>query len=103
MKKLVLAVCMCLFLSVPAAWSACTAQEFQKVMAEMEATMGALSKDGAKMDAANAAIEKEFEAEAMEFGQMAQSAGGDPAKTQAVLDKGCDLYGRINKRLNEFK
>ena len=25
------------------------------------------------------------------------------AKAQEMLDKGCDLYGRMNKRLNEFK
>ena len=71
MKKLILAVCMCMFLSVPVAYAACTAQDFQK--------------------------------EVMEFAKMAQTAAGDPAKSQEMLDKGCDLYGRMNKRLNEFK
>ena len=103
MKKLVLAACMCVFLSVPAAYGACTAQDFQKEVMDLQTNMTELSKDPAKVAQANEALEKEFQAEVMEFAKMAQNAAGDPAKAQEMLDKGCDLYGRMNKRLNEFK
>ena len=102
MKKLVLAACMCMFLSVPMAYAACTAQDFQKEVMDLQTNMTELSKDPAKGAKASEALE-EFQAEAMEFAKMAQAASGDPAKAQEMLDKGCDLYGRMNKRLNEFK
>ena len=103
MKKLILAVCVCMFLSVPVAYATCTAQDFQKEVMDLQTNMTELSKDPAKVAEANEALEKEFQAEVMEFAKMAQNAAGDPAKAQEMLDKGCDLYGRMNKRLNEFK
>ena len=104
MKKLFLALCAVFVLSLPVAADAgCTAQDFQKEVMDMQTTMTELSKSSDKMTKANAAMEKEFQAEILDFAKLAQTAAGDPAKTQEMLDKGCVLYGRINKKLNEFK
>ena len=104
MKKLLIAVCAVFILSMPvAANAACTAQEFQKEVMDMQNSMTELSKTPDKMAKANEAIEKEYQTEIMDFAKMAQESAGDPAKAQAMLDKGCDLYGRMNKRINEFK
>ena len=104
MKKLLLAICAVFLLAMPvAANAACTAQEFQKEVADMQNSMTELSKTPDKMNKANEAIEKEYQTEIMDFAKMAQESAGDPAKVQTMLDKGCDLYGRMNKRLNEFK
>ena len=104
MKKLLIAVCAVFILSMPvAANAACTAQEFQKEVMDMQNSMTELSKTPDKMAKANEAIEKEYKDEIMDFAKMAQESAGDAAKAQAMLDKGCDLYGRMNKRINEFK
>ncbi len=103
MKKRILAGFLYLFFSVSPAYAACTAQDFQALVVDLQTSMTSLSHDPAKLAAANAAIEKEFQSEMLEFATMADSAAGDPAKMQAMLDKGCDLYGRINKRMSDFR
>ena len=81
----------------------CTAEDFQKEVVAMQATMTELSKNSDKATKANAEIEKKYNDELMEFMKFAQTAAGDTAKAQEVLDKGCDLYSKINKTLNEYK
>ena len=101
-KALLFAVAM-LFASGVFAKAGCTAEEFQKEAMAMQAVMTELSKNPEKFAKANAEFEKTYSDEMMEFAKFAQSAAADPAKAQEVLDKGCDLYGRMNKTLNEYK
>ena len=104
MKKLLLVICAVFLLASPVvANAACTAQEFQKEVMDLQTNLTELSKDQSKVLKANEAIEKEFNTEVMEFAKFAQTAAGDASKTQEMLDKGCDLYGRMNKRLQEFR
>ena len=102
LKKLCLA-CAFVVLSASTAFAACTIEEFQKEVTDMQGHMTALSQDQAKFQKVNEEFEKLFSAELMEFAQFAQTAAGDPAKQQEMLDKGCDLYGRMNKKLEEYK
>ena len=81
----------------------CTAEDFQKEVMAMQTTMTELSKDSDKLAKANADLEKKYNDEIMEFAKFAQSAAGDKVKAQEMLDKGCDLYSRMNKTLNEYK
>ena len=101
-KSFLLAVIMVLGMGAFAK-AACSPQDFQKEVMAMQTTMTEMSKDPEKFAKINEEFEKMFSPELMEFAKMAQGAAGDPTKTQEMLDKGCDLYGRMNKMLNENK
>ena len=101
-KALLLAVAM-LLVGGTFAKAGCTAEDFQKEVLAMQATMTELSKDSDKLGRANAEVEKQYKDELLEFAKLAQSFGGDQSKAQEMLDKGCDLYSRMNKTLNGYK
>ena len=103
MKKLVLSVCAFIILFASNAFGACTAEEFQKEVMAMQTTLAELSKDSDKFAKINAEMEAQFKNEILGFAQFAQGAAGDPAKAQEMLDKGCDLYGRMNTYLKSQK
>ena len=102
-KKILLASALMVLCSGAFAEAACTPEEFQQEIMGMQNSIIEFSKDEAKLIEVNAAIEKEFNAEIMEFAQMSQGVGTDAGKAQELMDKGCDLYRRINARLAGFK
>jgi hypothetical protein len=102
MKKLLCLACALLISSASAAFAACTGEEFAKEVAIMQENVAELAKDAGKMEKATAAMEQ-YNRELAEFAELAQSAAADPQKVQSMLDRGCDLYSRINKTLVEFK
>ena len=101
-KALLLAIALVLF-GGAFVKAACTPEEFQKELVSMQATMAEVTKDADKFAKANAAFEEKYSAEIMELAQLTQAAAGDPSKTQEMLDKGCDLYRKMNETLNEYK
>ena len=103
LRKILIVSALMVFCSGAIAQAACTPEEFQNEVMGMQNSIVEFSKDANKLTEVNAVIEKEFSKEIMEFAQMSQSAAADPNKAQEIMDRGCDLYGRINKRLADFK
>jgi hypothetical protein len=85
------------------AFGACTVEDFQKELNSMQASVAELAKDTDKYAKVGNMIEQEYKAELEAFAKMTSEAAGDAQKAQAMLDKGCDLYARINKSLEAFK
>jgi NADP-dependent 3-hydroxy acid dehydrogenase YdfG len=103
MKKILCMACAVVILSASSAFGACTAEDFQKEVLAMQTSLVALANTPEKLAEVNAALEKEFNPEVLEFSQLAQNANGDAVKTQEMLDKGCDLYSRMNKKIDSLK
>jgi uncharacterized protein HemX len=103
MKKIVCLACALIILSASVVFGACTAEDFQKELVAMQATMAALDAGADKTQQISDELEKSFGSEMEEFALLVQEAATDAAKKQPMLDKGCDLYHRINAKLNELK
>lgn len=106
MKKLLcLAIAMLLF-SASAAFSKCTPEEFQKMLVEMQTSLQEISKkDASKLQELNKEMEALFTADLKELEGMTKDAASsqDATKAQALLDKSCVLYKKINEKINEYK
>jgi hypothetical protein len=102
MKKILCLACALLICSAFTAFAACTGEDFQKEVMSMKTTMSAFGQDADKMAKVAAAMEQ-YNQELGEFAELVQSASADPQKVQAMLDRGCDLYSKINKTLAELK
>jgi len=106
MKKLLSLIVMLLLFSASSAFAACTAEEFQQLLVEMQTSLSEIAqKDSSKLQALNTDMEKLYTDDLKEIEAMSKDiqATQDAAKAQELLDKSCALYAKINAKINEYK
>jgi hypothetical protein len=98
-------LCALAVFQVSSAFAACTAEQFQQELVSMQQSMAEVGKDQDKMSKLSAELESLFADELKEFTAMTQEVNGKPTPegAQALLDKGCELYKKMNVKIAEFK
>ena len=105
-KKFVLLVVAMVMFSAGNGYSACTLEEFQSELMKMQQGLTEVAKNAPeKLTALNEEMEKLFGEDMKELEAMAAApeAHRSQEKQQALIEKSCELYKKINVKIDEFK